>query len=723
MSKVTVPAKDPSRWTNSFGAFRIAIGLAAVLAFAFAATVCLQLAGARMTRAVDLIGLMLAQFIAAASCLAAARRTSLRLSWFWSLMGASTASAGIGRLIIAIQELASGAKPTFPSLSDAAMLTAAGLGIGAILVLPSAPSRASTRSHALLNSVIFALSLFLIAWELGLSALYRASGDSASALWLVVGYVAANVIVGSILLRAISRARGSLRAVLLLLGCASVLITLATTIVGYVSATGKFQAVDQVIDVGFVTGFLLIGVAAFWPGVTPTMVPEGPVRTYTFVTPSAAIAAFLVVILGLKWTGRSIDASDFPLVLGTVLMVLLTISQVIAQYDSRGLLASAKQAKTELRNRNLLLNQVISHAPAGLARVGLGLRIIDANPRVGSILGTNSNAMVGLPLTQFLAAVAVETAVAKFRPFESSRTDTVELETQATRLDQTKVWLRWSITAVRDVEGKLDYFLLMFEDIDAAHAAQQTAIANLAGLERLNHLKSEFVSMVSHEFRTALTGIQGFSELMLNSDLEPSDYRHLAGDIFNDAQRLSRLITDMLELDRIEAGRMPFSFAPVDINRLATEAVERARAITNKHEICIRLDPAMPCVSGDQDRLMQVMTNLLSDAIKYSPDGGRIVVTARAGDGAVTVSILDHGRGIPPEFMDRLFDRYERYESKVMRTIVGTGLGLVIARRIVEAHGGHIWADSTVGVGSEFHFSLPLTRNSSPEPANPAAHI
>ncbi|HKW58468.1 MAG TPA: ATP-binding protein, partial [Candidatus Dormibacteraeota bacterium] len=131
------------------------------------------------------------------------------------------------------------------------------------------------------------------------------------------------------------------------------------------------------------------------------------------------------------------------------------------------------------------------------------------------------------------------------------------------------------------------------------------------------------------------------------------------------------------------------------------------------HLITLRLDPALPCISGDRDRLMQVLTNLLSNAVKYSPNGGRIVVAIRAEDAHVTVSVQDQGCGIPPEFMDQLFDRYERYETKLTRMIVGTGLGLVITRRIVEAHGGRVWADSKVGVGSEFHFSLPLTKKGS----------
>jgi signal transduction histidine kinase len=117
---------------------------------------------------------------------------------------------------------------------------------------------------------------------------------------------------------------------------------------------------------------------------------------------------------------------------------------------------------------------------------------------------------------------------------------------------------------------------------------------------------------------------------------------------------------------------------------------------------------------GDTDRLTQVLTNLLSNAIKYSPDGGEILVCTRAAGGSVEVSVKDHGRGIPPEFINRLFGRYERYEDKHAGKIIGTGLGLAITRQIVEMHGGRVAVESVVGSGSDFRFTVPIATNASP---------
>jgi signal transduction histidine kinase len=248
----------------------------------------------------------------------------------------------------------------------------------------------------------------------------------------------------------------------------------------------------------------------------------------------------------------------------------------------------------------------------------------------------------------------------------------------------------------------------MFEDVTSDHEAEAAAMANLASLERLNKLKSEFVTMVSHEFRTALTGIQGYSEVMRDDEVTPDEVKEFAGDINSDAIRLSRMITEMLDLDRMEAGRMKLNLGPVDINALLSDAAGRARVASSKHIVTVQNGAGIPTLVGDSDRLFQVVANLLSNAVKYSPAGGEIVLSSSLDGGSVRVSVRDHGPGIPAEFIDRIFGRYERYEGNPKNSVIGTGLGLAIARQIVEMHKGRIWVESTLGSGSEFIFTIPL---------------
>ncbi|HEU5288239.1 MAG TPA: ATP-binding protein [Candidatus Limnocylindria bacterium] len=227
-------------------------------------------------------------------------------------------------------------------------------------------------------------------------------------------------------------------------------------------------------------------------------------------------------------------------------------------------------------------------------------------------------------------------------------------------------------------------------------------------LEKVNRAKSEFVSIVSHEFRTPLTGIQGFSEMMRDEDLSPTEMKEYAADINKDAQRLNRLINDMLDLSRMEAGRMTLDRRPTDVNAIVSEVADRIRPAAPQHPITLELDPSLPRVAADHDRLIQVVSNLLSNAVKYSPTGGDVVVSTKREADGVHLRVRDHGMGIPQESLERIWEEFSRVESRETKGIQGTGLGLPIVRQIVSMHGGRVWAESEVGRGSTFHVHLPL---------------
>jgi len=261
----------------------------------------------------------------------------------------------------------------------------------------------------------------------------------------------------------------------------------------------------------------------------------------------------------------------------------------------------------------------------------------------------------------------------------------------------------WTADEVRLIESVAQELRVA---IGAAEAFERQRAA-VAELERLNRAKSDFVSIVSHEFRTPLTGIQGFSEMMQSEDLTLAEMREYAGDINKDAHRLNRMITEMLDLDKMESGRMQLHREPVDLNAIVTESVDLLRPNAPRHPLSLRLDPLIGELSGDRDKLTQVMANLLNNAVKYSPNGGDIVVSTRVEGNTAHVVVRDHGMGIPKEALDAIFERYGRVESPATRHIQGTGLGLPIVRQIVQLHGGTVWAESTVGEGSVFHVTLP----------------
>ncbi len=254
-------------------------------------------------------------------------------------------------------------------------------------------------------------------------------------------------------------------------------------------------------------------------------------------------------------------------------------------------------------------------------------------------------------------------------------------------------------------EAELIHRCRVEADLATALTAQQLTSARL---EHLSRAKTDFVSLVSHEFRTPLTVIQGFSEILRDEEFTPAEVKEYAEDIHGEAIRLNRMINELLDLERMESGRMELHREPVDLNSLVRGVVERLTPGAPQHPIRLQLDARLPALPGDRDKLVQVLINLLNNAIKYSPHGGVIMITTDTRDDRAEVTMDDHGMGIPPSALEKIFDRYARIESNAHRYIQGTGLGLPIVRQIVELHGGRVWAESTLGQGSRFQFTLPL---------------
>ncbi len=345
-------------------------------------------------------------------------------------------------------------------------------------------------------------------------------------------------------------------------------------------------------------------------------------------------------------------------------------------------------------------------SPRGLAELDTDLRIVEGNARLTSLLATEESDLEGSLLTQYFPLEQAAGIVAQFKTLSSGAVNTIESDSLGMRSDNTRIWLHWRATTVRRANGDLDYFVITFEDTTQKHAAAKAAQANLSELEKLYHLKSEFTALVSHEFRTALTGIQGMSELINGGKMKPDEVQEYSGYIFKEAERINRLITDMLDLDRLESGKMTMHMVPVDLNATIQDVVDRTAAVCRTHTFVTDLDPARPRVLGDADRLIQVLTNLLSNAIKYSPDGGEIVVSSQLAGSTAQINVTDHGVGIPAEFVDQLFGRFERYEANPTK-VIGTGLGLAITRQIIEMHGGRIWVERGETDGSVFHLTIP----------------
>jgi len=625
-----------------------------------------------------------------------------------ALVGASAFTWFVGEVIWSVYEVGMGQSVPFPSAADAGFLAAIPLAIAGILAFPSAPARMTTRGKALADGAVVALSLLMVSWALGLGKVYETSSDQPLAQLIGAAYPAGDVVIIAVLLLVMRRAtwqqRGAM--VLLLLGLASNAV--ADSAFAYLNAAGQYGAIGSLLDAGWVVGYLLIALAPLWPAPFGDRVAvEGPVDFWQQAMPWLALLGAALAVTSYALIGRPMDS--FMTAVGGGLGLMLVASSVLSHRDSSQLLAERNRAAADLEQRTATLNQVISHAPLGVVRADPEtFRILDANPRMSDLLHAPAKILIGSSVPEYLSPDEMRRVMGLFQPLWEGSVETVESDSPVRRADGSEVWLHWSVTAVYKTTKRIDYFLAMYEDITAKHEAEEAAMANLAGLERLNQLKSEFVSMVSHEFRTALVGIQGFSEILRDETSSPEDVKSLATDINNDAQRLNRMIGEMLDLDRMEAGKVRLNPKPVDLNSLVAETTERAQIASTDHHITTELDGAMPTVTADPDRLVQVISNLLTNAVKYSPDGGDVKVVTRSENGSAHVSVIDQGVGIGPEFIDRVFGRYERFENSKTSRVVGTGLGLAISRQIIELHGGKIWVESKPGEGSTFQFTIPV---------------
>jgi len=231
---------------------------------------------------------------------------------------------------------------------------------------------------------------------------------------------------------------------------------------------------------------------------------------------------------------------------------------------------------------------------------------------------------------------------------------------------------------------------------------------NLA-IQEANRLKTEFVSMVSHELRTPLTSIQGYAELLLEDEQIAEAHRESLTIVKNSSERLLELINDLLDLSQMEAGRLDLHRTSLDLARLIPEVAGSLRPLIEAKRQRLRLDlgETLPAVWADADRVTQILTNLISNAHKYTLVEGSITVAARRDNGFVRVDVSDTGTGLSPEDQAQLFTKFFRAQDRSPQAGRGTGLGLVITRLLVELHGGRITVSSAPGRGSTFSFSLP----------------
>ena len=418
----------------------------------------------------------------------------------------------------------------------------------------------------------------------------------------------------------------------------------------------------------------------------------------------ASPLSFLGVVL--RYAGKSI---------GAIYLVDKESGPEFSAEDEETLVMFASQAALVMSNARRYgeeqrarasLETLIDTSPVGVA-------VFDA--RTGAPVSFNREArrMVdglvdpGEPPERLLETLSVRRADGREIPLDElsmakalSAGETVRAEEVAFSVpDGRRVTALVNATPIRSEKGEVETVVVTMQD--------------MTDLEELERLRAEFLAMVSHELRTPLTSVKGSITTLLDppATLNPTEMRQFFRIIDTQIDRMHVLISDLLDVARIETGTLPVSPEPTDLAVLTEEAGTAFRVGGHRHTIGMDIPPDLPWVMADRSRIIQVLSNLLNNAARHAPESSTIRVSAAPGEFHVAVTVSDFGRGIPAESLPRLFRKFSRIEGEEQGG--DTGLGLAVCRGIVEAHGGRIWAESDgPGLGASFTFTLPTVEES-----------
>ncbi|NLY50369.1 MAG: PAS domain-containing protein [Firmicutes bacterium] len=371
------------------------------------------------------------------------------------------------------------------------------------------------------------------------------------------------------------------------------------------------------------------------------------------------------------------------LALGLAILSAFAISQI--QQVWRGELDKAYAAKSRFE-------AVLEHIVSGVMLIDTKRRVLFLNPAAERLLNLPAGSVVGRDISEIICTDDFAAAI-------TAALQTGELqEVESTLFCPEKKNLRSYISSFVE-RGSAGGLVIVFHDITE--------------LKRLEQMRTEFVASVSHELRTPLTAVRGFTETLLEGAMmDQAKAEHFLKIIADETRRLSALIDDLMDLSRLELKRANLNVGPVDLTHLVTETLVGLKPRLDKAGLVLVVDlpEATAQVSGDRDRLRQVLLNLVDNAIKYTPSGGKITVRVIRLTEKARLEVTDTGRGIPTQELARIFERFYRVDKARTRSQGGTGLGLAIVKHIVELHGGHVGAQSEPGKGTTISVTLPLVK-------------
>ncbi len=365
-----------------------------------------------------------------------------------------------------------------------------------------------------------------------------------------------------------------------------------------------------------------------------------------------------------------------------------------------GIAIANAQLIDDAERRRATLDSVMSSLVDGLVLMNWRGKIAYVNPCAQELLDLPASTLVGQTLDAMEQAMSgrINDPAQVFPQLQSATSDPLGTPmVEFTLTTPTPRTLQVRFFPIQDAGGENLGLGFLLRDITRE--------------KELDEMKSQLLSTVSHELRTPLASIKGFATTLLRQDVtwDEDTRREFLSIIDQESDRLSELIGNLLDMSRIEAGTLRVEPEPIDLRAIIEETAAEFQMMTRRHRIKVHLPPTIPLAQADPRRARQVLRNLVENAVKYSPEGGAITISAAIKQGHIEIGVADRGIGIEPEHLDHIFDRFYQVDSASTRKVGGSGLGLSISKAIIEAHGGRIWVESQPRVGTTFHFTLPLT--------------
>jgi len=686
-------------WRGLFVAMLVAGGLI------LASAVLLVLPDPDTRAVVSSAGLLVSGLSAFVSCMLRARRTEGRRRRTWLLLSGAATVAVAGNVW--------SAATTGPSsqVSDTTIAVALALSIAGVLYFPNLRRRGSELLALVLDGLIAGAAVLIIASSLIYAELLDSTSGGLLEQATVLLIPVLDVVLATVASILFLRSRPADRVVMAFISVGFVMYAFSDLHYAVRNAQTEY-VFGSWTDLGWIAGYLFIALAAWAPDSDTTPEAERPMSS----TGVRGTIAIFVVLLGagiVQILAESVaDVEATQAFLWLVLIVAAALRQVLLSRENLTLrLGLEQQVASQTADLRLLVRQtnvLIDSVGDGIYGVDAQGRLTFVSRSARDMLGLDDDHIGGLhahdlfhapgpdgtpyPVTGCYITEAIESGT------PTNPEDDVYVRTDGSRFDV-------EITASPIVDPETDRVtgaVVVFRD-----ATQRREV---------ERMKDHFLSVVSHELRTPLTSIRGSLGLIAGGavgELDPA-VQQLASMALESSERLGRLINDILDVERLASGTFDLQRAPHDARALLDATVSELVGLgeSGVRIVCTGADGV---VMTDADRFAQVMTNLVGNAVKFSDENTVVRLSADVAGAEVVFAVRDEGRGIPADKLDAVFERFRQVDSSDSRVQGGTGLGLAITREIVEQMGGRIWAESEVGVGSTFRFTLPVARIASPE--------